>query len=94
MPFVNHGNRAFTATSVDRNAPVASGVFGLANAQQWIYVGETSDIHGELRRLLQNPGGELGEYMPSGFTYELSEAHSRGARRDQLLDELHPIANR
>ena len=55
MPFANHGNRSFTMISVEKNGPAASGVYGLSNASQWIYVGETANIHAELCKHLQHP---------------------------------------
>ena len=94
MTFGNHGNRSFTATSIDRNAPAASGVYGLADSRQWIYVGEAADIHAELRRILHNPSSQLGPHAPSGFTFELSDVSERAGRRNQLLAELNPVANR
>lgn len=94
MPFANHGNRAFTMISVDNNVPAASGVYGLSNASQWIYVGETGNIHAELSRHLQHPNTFLKGNSPSGFTYELSSAGQRVARRNQLVFELDPIGNR
>lgn len=93
MPFENHGNRAFTAISVHKNAPPASGVYGLSDARGWIYVGETSNIHAELLRHLQTPSSFLREHRPSGFTYELSTAESRIARQSRLIFELAPIGN-
>jgi len=94
MPFENHGNRSFTTSSIGKNAPPASGVYGLADAHQWIYVGETADIQAELLRHLQNPHALLKKYPPSGFTYELSSAGQRIERQDQLVMELEPIGNR
>jgi hypothetical protein len=94
MPFENHGNRSFTTMSIGKNAPRASGVYGLADASQWIYVGETADIHGELLRHLQNPHEFLKEHPPSGFTFELSAAGLRVGRQNQLVWELGPIGNR
>jgi hypothetical protein len=94
MPFENHGNRSFTAVSIGKNAPSAPGVYGLANAHQWIYVGETADIQAELLRHLQNPHVFLKEYPPSGFTYELTTAVRRIERQNQLVLELEPIGNR
>ena len=94
MPFSQHGNRTFTAISVDKNAPAASGVYGLADARQWIYVGETSNIHAELRRLLERPGPDLQAYRPSGFTFELCPQELRRGRQIQLIDELGPVGNR
>lgn len=94
MPFENHGNRPFTATSVDKNAPAASGVYGLSNAREWIYVGETANIQAELRKHLQHPDGILREHAASGYTYELSPAEYRVERQSQLISELAPVGNR
>lgn len=94
MPFGNHGNRSFTMISVDKNAPPASGVYGLANERQWIYVGESANIQAELRRHLQHPDPFLKDHPPSGFTFELSSAEQRISRQNQLVFELEPIANR
>jgi hypothetical protein len=80
--------------SIGNNAPAASGVYGLANAHQWIYVGETADIQAELLRHLENPHAFLREHPPSGFTYELSTAGQRIERQNQLVFELEPIGNR
>jgi len=94
MPFENHGNRSFTRTSIGKNAPPAPGVYGLADARQWIYVGETGDIQAELLAHLQNPHAFLREHPPSGFTYELTAAGQRIERQNQLVLELEPIGNR
>lgn len=94
MPFENHGNRAFTWVSVDRNAPPASGVYGLSNARRWIYVGVTANIQAELLKHLQYPDEFLKEHTPSGFTYELCPAERQVERQNQLVFELEPIGNR
>jgi excinuclease UvrABC nuclease subunit len=94
MPFEYHGNRSFTATSVDKNAPAASGVYGLSDARQWLYVGETANIQAELLRRLQSPDAFLKEHAPSGFTFELSAAEHRMDRQNRLIFELDPIGNR
>jgi len=94
VPFANHGNRSFTMSSVDKNVPAASGVYGLSNASQWIYVGETANMHAELSRHLQHPNTFLRGHSPSGFTYELSSEEHRVQRRKQLVMELGPIGNR
>jgi len=94
MPFGNHGNRSFTFTSIDRNAPAASGVYGISNARQWIYVGETDNIHDELLHHLHHPGACLRDHAPSGFTYELSSVERRIERRNRLVLELEPVGNR
>lgn len=94
MPFGNHGNRSFTASSIGKNAPRVSGVYGLADAREWIYVGEAADIQAELLRHLLNPDAFLREHPPSGFTFELSGAGQRIGRQSQLVQELEPIGNR
>jgi hypothetical protein len=94
MPFEHHGNLAFTAISIGKNAPPASGVYGLSDARQWIYVGETADIQAELLRHLRNPHAFLREHPPAGFTFELSGAGHRTNRQNQLIFELEPIGNR
>lgn len=81
-------------TSVGRNAPPSSGVYGLADARQWLYVGETADIRAELLTHLQNPHAFLKDHPPSGFTYELSPAERRIERQNQLVMELEPVGNR
>jgi len=94
MPFGNHGNRSFTAISIGNNAPAASGVYGLADARQWIYVGEAADIQAELLQHLQSPGAFLQKHPPSGFTFELTTAGQRIERQNRLVWELEPIGNR
>ncbi len=93
MPFGNYGNRSFTMTSVNKNAPAASGVYGLSDARHWIYVGETANIQAELFRHLQSPNPLLREHAPSGFTFELSAAEHRRERQNRLVVELEPIGN-
>jgi hypothetical protein len=94
VPFENHGNRAFTATAVDKNAPAVSGVYGLSNAREWIYVGETANIQAELLKHLQHPNEVLREHAASGYTFELSSPENRVERQNQLVRELEPIGNR
>ena len=94
MPFQNHGNRAFNAMSIRKNAPASSGVYGLADSQGWILVGDTADIRTELMQYLRNPSTLLQQYPPSGFTFEESGPESRQTRRNQLVQELSPLGNR
>jgi hypothetical protein len=93
LPFENHGNRSFTWTSISQNAPAASGVYGLANALHWIYVGETPNIQARLLDHLRFPDAILREHRPSGFTFELSSEQNRVGRQNQLVVELEPIGN-
>ncbi len=94
MAFENHGTRAFTPASVDRNAPSASGVYGLSNARAWVYVGECDDVREQLRKHLGETGTLLRAQNPTGFTYELCAEGDRIARQNQLVRELEPVCNR
>jgi len=94
MPFDQFTPRSLTPASVLANAPAASGIYGVSNAREWIYIGETADIQAELLRHLHNPPAFLRRYSPSGFTYELSTAEHRIDRQKQLVLELEPIGNR
>ena len=94
MPFENHGNRSFTMVSVGRNAPSSSGVYGLADARQWIYVRAAANIQAELMQLLKNPDPFLREHPPSGFTFEITTPGQSVQRQNQLVIELEPIGNR
>jgi hypothetical protein len=71
-----------------------TGVYGLSNARQWIFVGETANIQAELRKHLQYPNEVLREHTASGYTFELSPAEYRVERQHQLVSELAPVGNR
>jgi hypothetical protein len=93
MPFENHGSRAYTETSIRKNAPAASGVYGLSNSREWIYVGESANLQGCLLAHLRGADLELAR-TPTGFTYELSRTADRVARQGRLVLELDPVRNR
>jgi hypothetical protein len=94
VPFENHGNRSFSRISIQKNAPAASGVYGLSNSRGWIYIGETDNIQAELLGYLDRPEFFPEGERPSGFTYELGSAEHRVQRRNQLVAELDPTGNR
>ncbi len=81
--------RVFKMGSVVRDAPATSGVYGLSNARDWIYIGATGNIKAQLLDHLQRtlPGGSVA----TGFFYELWSPEERVARQEQLIRELHPV---
>ena len=89
MPFENCFGRVFTAVTIEREAPEASGVYGISNSQRWLYIADTENIRASLMGYLANPSGPLAD-LPSGFSFELSPSYSRIARRDRLIAELSP----
>lgn len=48
MPFEQFTPRSFTPVSVRANAPTASGIYGISNAREWIFIGETDNIQASL----------------------------------------------
>lgn len=94
MPFQTFLLRSFNKNSIWRDAPSSAGIYGLSNAQEWIYVGVSDDIRGDLLRHLGATGSAVLARKPTGFTYELWVQGDRAARQSQLVRELEPCCNR
>jgi len=93
MPFANCFARAFNAASVQKDAPTCSGVYGLSNAREWVYIGETDNIKARLLEHLQERNAMLAERGPTGFSFELCPSPNRLARQNRLILELQPVCN-
>ena len=85
---------AFSIVSVRAHAPAASGVYGLSNAREWIYIGETDNIRDRLLEHLAESGTELKARVPAGFSFELADRDARTARQDRLVMQYEPVCNR
>src|SRR5947209_1799065 len=85
---------AFSASSVRAHAPATSGVYGLSNGREWIYIGETDNIQARLLEHLAESSTQLKSHAPTGFTYELCESTSRLRRQDRLVAQYGPVCNR
>jgi hypothetical protein len=94
MPFEQFTPRSFTQTSVRTNAPTSSGIYGISNAREWIFIGETDNIQASLLRDLQQGNTALLQRVPTGFVFELCGAGNRRARQDRLILEYEPVCNR
>ena len=94
MPFEQFTPRSFTPVSVRTNAPAASGIYGISNAREWIFIGETDNIQASLLHDLRRNDSELLKRSPTGFVFELCEAAERRARHDRLIVEYAPVCNR
>ena len=90
MPFENCFGRVFTAVTIKREAPEASGVYGISNSRRWLVINETENIRASLMEHLADSAANSQD-PPAGFSFELSPAHSRTARRDRLITELAPV---
>ena len=93
MPFEQFTPRSFTPVSVRANAPAASGIYGISNAREWIYIGETDNIQASLLSGLQRDS-LLQQRGPTGFVFELCAPAGRLARHGRLILEYGPVCNR
>ena len=93
MPFENCGARVYKVAAVQRDAPAASGVYGLSNSREWIYIGETGNIQASLLEHLAE-GERFGAgRLATGFSFELCPPEFRVARQNRLISQLKPIGN-
>lgn len=94
MPFARHSGYSFTAVSVKQNAPEWGGVYGLSNAQGWIYIHAVDDIRAALLDHLDERNLTPDFRSVTGFTFELCDGAERSQRCSRLIEELHPIVRR
>jgi hypothetical protein len=81
----------FKAGFVERDAPAASGVYGLSNSQKWIYIGATDNIKAQLMMHLQETTRLPQGLVITGFFFEKCTPEDRVARQDRLVRELRPV---
>jgi hypothetical protein len=91
MPFARRSNYSFTAASIRQNAPEWGGIYGLSNAQDWIYIRAADDIRAALLDHLQERNPTLDFRSVAGFSFELCETAERSQRCSRLIEELHPV---
>ena len=94
MPFEQFIPRPFTSGAIQIYAPMASGVYGISNALEWIYIGETDDIQDALLTHLREGNTALMRRQPTGFVFEVCDRAKRPARQDRLVLEYEPACNR
>ena len=91
MPFARQSGYSFTAVSVRQNAPALGGIYGLSNAQAWIYIHAVDDIRAALLDHL-NERNPIPEFRSvTGFTFEPCDAAERSQRFRHLIEELRPV---
>jgi hypothetical protein len=94
MPFEQLIPRPFTIGGVQTYAPMMSGVYGVSNAREWIYIGESDNIQAALLNHLRDLDTKLMKRQPTGFVFEVCEGTRRPARQDRLVLEYEPACNR
>jgi predicted GIY-YIG superfamily endonuclease len=94
MPFNQFTPRSFTSGAVQMYAPDMSGVYGISNAREWIYIGETDNIQSSLLSHLHEINTSLMKREPTGFVFEVCAQAHRASRQDRLVSEYGPACNR
>ena len=94
MPFEQLTPRPFTSAAVQMYAPVASGIYGISNAREWIYIGSADNIQIALLDHMEDLGTSLMKRQPTGFVFEVCQGARRSTRQDRLVLEYEPVCNR
>lgn len=84
MPWQNGHYHLFSRLLIINAAPTDSGIFGLYNIHNRIFLGEADNIQAALLRLLQDMR-RLGYAQPTGFTFEACARRLRKSRLKELL---------
>jgi hypothetical protein len=71
-----------------------SGIYGLSNAREWVFVGVAEDIRAALLGHLREGNTTLKSRAPTGFTFEICHPSQMSARVSRLVSELAPVCNR
>jgi hypothetical protein len=90
MSFSCPSAKSFTRASIWKNAPEASGVYGLSNSRSWLMVQESDNIRAELLAVYDEMNAFPAGSPPTGFSFELCEPATRKDRCRQLARELSP----
>ncbi len=94
MPFEPFLPRRFNLGSIKMFVPAVSGVFGISNSQEWLYIGESANIRESLLSLLSEGLSEFQNRPATGFAVEVCEAGRRPMLQDCLVREYEPVRNR
>jgi len=94
MPFEQVIPHSLTVNSVHRLAPAVSGVYGVSNAREWIYIGETDNIRSSLLEHMGQAHTHVMRCRPTGFVFEACVKDRRIVRQDRLIQEYEPVCNR
>jgi len=81
-------------TSVLRNAPEASGIYGLCNGDQWVYIGHTASLRKALLEYLRGQMPYVLQWQPRHFMFEVLPYKERISRQKALVAHYQPTCNR
>ena len=94
MPFDQVVPRTFNSLGVRQYVPALSGVYGISNASEWIFVGETDNLREALLAHTQEGDTTIHNRRPTGFVFEVCDRARRIERHDRLVREYGPVCNR
>jgi hypothetical protein len=83
-----------TRSSVSRNAPEESGVYGLCSHDKWVYIGHSFNVRKALLEYLSGQMPYVLQWQPKFFLFELMPYKDRIARQRELAAHYQPICNR
>jgi excinuclease UvrABC nuclease subunit len=90
MPFPSQTPTPFTRPGVEWLAPNQTGVYGIYNSLQWVYVGKADDLRARLLEHLSNP--DILKYYPTHYVTMVTTSPESAERT--LILELKPVANK
>ena len=79
---------ALNRPSVIRNAPEASGIYGLFTPGRWIYIGASWNIHAALLEYLHGRKQSVLQWEPTCFTFEVCPTKERRRRQRELVEHI------
>jgi len=94
MAFEHFIPHPFTPAGIQMYAPAASGLYGISNSREWIYIGQTDNIQNALLVHLRDPQAPLMQRAPTGFVFEACAGPLLPSRQDRLVQEYEPVCNR
>jgi len=74
-----------------QTAPTWGGIYGLSNAQAWIYIRAVEDTRAALLDHLNERNPTPDFRSVTGFTFELCDTAERSQRCSRLIEELRPV---
>ena len=81
-------------TGVLHHAPETSGVYGLRQAHQWVYIGQSPNIRKALLKYLAGQMPYVLQAQPNLFVFELCAPRQRAVRQRELTQRYHPSCNK
>lgn len=93
MPFPQQQSRPFTRAGIEALPQGQNGVYGIFNAQNWIYIGKGDIRDRLLRHLTGNEVAEICIRNGGATAFYIEVTQNMDAREVQLLNEIGTTCN-